>query len=64
VLALTTSIVYVPGPVQATVDIRGHAPVRLVGPEGQISQFPRSWVTVETTDGRSGAGWVGWNHNL
>jgi hypothetical protein len=63
-LPLTTSIVYVPGPVETTVDIRGHAPVRLVGPEGQISQFPRSWVTVETTDGRSGVGWVEWNRNL
>ncbi|SBS70265.1 Aminoglycoside phosphotransferase [uncultured Mycobacterium sp.] len=63
-LPLTTSIVYVPGPVETTVDIRGHAPVRLVGPEGQISQFPRSWVTVETADGRSGVGWVEWNRNL
>ncbi|TDO11952.1 phosphotransferase family enzyme [Mycobacterium sp. BK086] len=63
-LPLTTSILYEPGAVQATVDIRGHAPVRLVGPDGQISQFPRSWVTVETADGRSGVGWVEWNRNL
>ncbi|WP_179469588.1 DUF7064 domain-containing protein [Mycolicibacterium vinylchloridicum] len=63
-LPLTTTIVYEPGPVQATVDVRGHAPVRLVGPDGQISQFPRSWVTVETADGRSGVGWVEWNRNL
>ena len=63
-LPLTTSIVYEPGPVETTVDIRGHAPVRLVGPEGQISQFPRAWVTVETADGRSGVGWVEWNRNL
>lgn len=63
-LPLTTSIVYEPGSVQAEVGIRGHAPVRLVGPEGQISQFPRSWVTVETADGRSGVGWVEWNRNL
>jgi hypothetical protein len=63
-LPLTTSIVYEPGPVQTTVDIRGHAPVRLIGPEGQISLFPRAWVTVETADGRSGAGWVEWNRNL
>ncbi len=63
-LPLTTSIVYEPGSVHAEVGIRGHAPVRLVGPEGQISQFPRSWVTVETVDGRSGVGWVEWNRNL
>jgi hypothetical protein len=63
-LPLTTTIVYEPGPVQTTVDIRGHAPVRLVGPEGQISQFPRAWVTVNTADGRSGSGWVEWNRNV
>jgi hypothetical protein len=63
-LPLTTTIVYEPGPVETTVDIRGNAPVRLVGPDGQISQFPRSWVTVETADGRSGVGWVEWNRNL
>ncbi|KAA0111735.1 phosphotransferase [Mycolicibacterium sp. P1-5] len=63
-LPLTTSIDYLPGPVQTTVDIRGHAPVRLVAPEGQVSLFPRAWVTVETVDGRTGSGWVEWNRNL
>ncbi|BBY61050.1 DUF7064 domain-containing protein [Mycolicibacterium sarraceniae] len=63
-LPATTSIVYEPGPVQTTVDIRGHAPVRLIGPDGQISLFPRAWVGVETTDGRTGVGWVEWNRNL
>ncbi|BBY66682.1 DUF7064 domain-containing protein [Mycolicibacterium helvum] len=63
-LPLTTSIVYEPGPVQTEVDIRGHAPVRLIGPAGQISLFPRAWVAVKTADGRSGAGWVEWNRNV
>lgn len=63
-LPLTTTIDYLPGPVQTTVDIRGHAPVRLVAPEGQVSFFPRAWVTVETADGRTGSGWVEWNRNL
>ncbi|MCV7174454.1 phosphotransferase [Mycolicibacterium sphagni] len=63
-LPLTTVITYEPGPVQATIDVRGHAPVRLVGPQGQISQFPRAWVTVDTADGRHGSGWVEWNRNL
>lgn len=63
-LPLTTRIDYQPGPVRATVDVRGHAPVRLIGPEGQVSYFPRAWVTVETADGRRGAGWVEWNRNL
>ncbi|MCV7215143.1 phosphotransferase [Mycobacterium crocinum] len=63
-LPLTTTIDYLPGPVQTTVDVRGHAPVRLVAPEGQVSFFPRAWVTVETADGRTGSGWVEWNRNL
>ncbi len=63
-LPLTTTIDYLPGPVQTTVDVRGHAPVRLVAPEGQGSFFPRAWVTVETADGRTGSGWVEWNRNL
>ncbi|APE15078.1 phosphotransferase [Mycobacterium sp. WY10] len=63
-LPMTTTIDYLPGPVQTTVDVRGHAPVRLVAPEGQVSFFPRAWVTVETADGRTGSGWVEWNRNL
>ncbi|AKK27751.1 phosphotransferase [Mycobacterium sp. EPa45] len=63
-LPLTTSIDYLPGPVHTTVGVRGHAPVRLLGPEGQVSFFPRAWVTVETADGRTGSGWVEWNRNL
>lgn len=63
-LPVTTSIAYEPGPIETTVDIRGHAPVRLIGPDGQISLFPRAWVAVETADGRSGVGWVEWNRNL
>ncbi len=63
-LPLSTTIDYEPGPVQTTIDVRGHAPVRLVGPDGRISQFPRAWVSVETADGRHGVGWVEWNRNL
>lgn len=63
-LPLTASIAYEPDSVRATVDVRGHVPVRLVGPDRQVSQFPRSWVIVETTHDRSGAGWVEWNRNL
>lgn len=53
-----------PGGVTATVDVRGHAPVRLVAPDGRISQFPRVWATVSTADGRTGVGWLEWNRNL
>ncbi len=52
-----------PGGITATVDVRGHAPLRLVSPDGRISQFPRVWATVSTADGRSGVGWLEWNRN-
>ena len=53
-----------PGGITATVDVRGHAPVRLVARDGRISQFPRVWATVSTADGRRGVGWLEWNRNL
>jgi len=45
------------------VDIRGHAPVRLTADDGRVSYFPRAWVAVTTSDGRTGIGWVEWNRN-
>ena len=52
-----------PGGITATVDIRGHAPLRLVAQDGRLSQFPRVWATVTTADGRTGVGWLEWNRN-
>jgi hypothetical protein len=63
-LPTQTRIVYEPGPVDTTIRVRGQAPVRLVGPDGRVSQFPRAWVEVETADGRHGVGWAEWNRNL
>ena len=62
-LPLTTTLSMEPGPLTATIDIRGHAPVRLVAPDGRISFFPRAWATVQTADGRHGVGWLEWNTN-
>ena len=47
----------------ATIEVRGHAPVRLDAPDGRVSFFPRAWATVQTTDGRHGVGWLEWNRN-
>jgi hypothetical protein len=52
-----------PGGITATVDVRGHAPLRLVAQDGRVSQFPRVWATVTTADGRTGVGWLEWNRN-
>jgi hypothetical protein len=52
-----------PGGITATVDVRGHAPLRLVAQDGRVSQFPRVWATVTTADLRTGVGWLEWNRN-
>lgn len=62
-LPLTTRLALEPGPLTASIDIRGHAPVRLVAPDGRISFFPRAWATVRMSDGRQGVGWLEWNTN-
>lgn len=62
-LPLRTTLEFSPGDVTATIDIRGHAPVRLPSTDGRVSKFPRAWATVATADGRSGVGWLEWNRN-
>ncbi len=62
-LPLTTTLTMEPGPVVATIDVRGHAPVRLEAPDGRVSFFPRAWAAVRTGDGRAGVGWLEWNTN-
>lgn len=62
-LPLSTTVTMQPGPVTAIINVRGHAPVRLVAPDGRVSFFPRAWAAIETTDGRAGVGWVEWNTN-
>jgi len=62
-LPVGTTLEITPRDLTATVDVRGHAPVRLVSPDGRVSRFPRAWATVTTADGRSGVGWLEWNRN-
>lgn len=63
-LPVTTTLILQPGDIEATVDIQGHAPLKLTSAEGKVSQFPRAWATVRTADGRTGVGWLEWNRNL
>ncbi|MCV7200161.1 DUF7064 domain-containing protein [Mycobacterium angelicum] len=53
-----------PGGLTASIDARGHAPLRLTAADGRVSQFARAWVILSTADGRSGVGWMEWNRNL
>jgi hypothetical protein len=62
-LPLKTTLGLEPGGVSGDVDVRGHAPVRLTAPDGRVSEFARAWVNINTTDGRSGVGWMEWNRN-
>jgi hypothetical protein len=62
-LPQSTTLIMEPGPLTLTIDVQGHAPVRLVAPDGRVSFFPRAWATVRTTDGRQGVGWLEWNTN-
>ena len=62
-LPLKTTLGLDPGGVSGDVDVRGHAPVRLTAPDGRVSEFARAWVSINTTDGRSGVGWMEWNRN-
>lgn len=60
-LPVSATIDFESGAVVAAIEIGGQAPVRLVSASGQVSHFPRAWVTVTTTDGRTGVGWIEWN---
>jgi hypothetical protein len=40
----------------------GHGPLRLVAPDGRVSNFTRCWAQVKVSDGRSGVGWIEWNN--
>lgn len=62
-LPVATTLRFEPGPLTATIEVRGHAPVRLDSPQGGVSFFPRAWATVSTADGRHGVGWLEWNRN-
>ncbi len=63
-LPVGATLVFQPGDIAATVDVQGHAPLRLFAKDGRISHFPRVWATVSTADGRTGTGWLEWNRNL
>lgn len=62
-LPVTTTLTMEPGPLVAAVEVRGHAPVRLIAADGRVSFFPRAWAAVQTADGRTGVGWLEWNTN-
>ncbi len=63
-LPLSATLTLNPGEITADIEVRGHAPVLLTADDGRVSQFPRAWAGISTSDGRAGVGWVEWNRNL
>jgi hypothetical protein len=37
--------------------------MRLVGRNGKVANFPRSWAKFALSDGREGVEWIEWNLN-
>jgi len=62
-LPLHTEMTLQPGGVEVAADVVATAPVLLTSDDGRVSQFPRAWVAVRTSDGRTGRGWMEWNRN-
>lgn len=48
------------------IDVKpvGHGPLRLLAPDGRVANFTRCWAELKVNDGRSGVGWIEWNHVL
>jgi hypothetical protein len=45
------------------VEPLGFGALRLVAPDGRITNFPRAMCRMRTEDGRAGLGWLEWNFN-
>jgi hypothetical protein len=45
------------------VEPEAFGPLRLVAPDGRLSEFPRAMCRVTAADGRRGVGWFEWNRN-
>lgn len=63
-LPLDATLVLDPAELTADLTVQGNAPVRLTAADGRVSEFARAWASVNTTDGRTGVGWIEWNRNL
>ena len=63
-LPSSTAIEFHPPGLPVDVEPIAFGPLRLVAPDGRVSEFPRALVRATTADGRSGVGWVEWNRNV
>jgi hypothetical protein len=52
-----------PAGLELRVEPLAFGPLRLVAPDGRVSEFPRALCRVHAADGRTGVGWLEWNRN-
>lgn len=50
-----------PGGLELDIEPVAFGAIRLEGPDGRLSLFPRAMCRVRAADGREGAGWIEWN---
>ena len=62
-LITTATLTAGPDALELTVTPQAFGALRLVSPDGRVTHFPRAMATVETSDGRTGTGWIEWNRN-
>jgi phosphotransferase family enzyme len=62
-LITSASLALAPAGLELGVDPVAFGPLRLVAPDGRVSEFPRALCRVRTADGRTGVGWLEWNRN-
>jgi hypothetical protein len=62
-LPASTALEFNPPGLAVDVEPVAFGPLRLVAPDGRVSEFPRALVRASTPDGRRGVGWVEWNRN-
>jgi hypothetical protein len=52
-----------PPGLELDVEPLAFGPLRLVAPDGRVSDFHRAMCRLASSDGRTGLGWVEWNRN-
>ena len=60
-LIVSATISSQPGTLTTEIEPLAFGALRLVAPDGRVTHFPRAMCRVQTSDGRSGLGWIEWN---
>ena len=61
-LVTAASMTISPGDLELQVEPLAFGALRMDAPDGRVTLFPRAMARVTTGDGRTGTGWIEWNH--